>query len=110
VACTVLTQRGHEGKTYAVTGLESLTIAEMVEVIGKVLGRRLRYIPVPPCLAGIWLRRSGLSRQLVKALVQTLRALRKNEYADVTEDVERVTRHKPRDFEAWCHENVAAFQ
>jgi hypothetical protein len=82
----------------------------MVEVIGRVLGKCIRYIPVAPCLAGIWLRRSGLSRQLVKALLQTLRALRKNEYAYVTEDVEQITGQKPRAFEAWCRENVVAFQ
>jgi uncharacterized protein YbjT (DUF2867 family) len=110
MACTVLTQPGHEGSTYAVTGPESLTIADLVEIIGKVLGRRIRYIAIPPALAGIWLRRNGLPRELVKALVQTLDALRKNEYAVVTEDVERVTGHKPRGFEAWCRENVAAFQ
>ncbi len=110
VAFNVLTGSGHGGKTYVVTGPEALTIAEMVEVIGKVLGRRIRYIPVSPCLAGIWLRRSGLPGRLAKALIQTLRALRKNEYAYVTEDVERVTGHKPRDFESWCRENIAAFQ
>ncbi len=110
VACAVLTQPGHEGRTYTPTGPESLTIGEMVNIIGKVLGRRIRYIPIPSTLAGIWLRRTGLSTELVKALVQTLDALRKNQYSMLTEDVERVTGHKPRGFEAWCRENVAAFQ
>lgn len=110
VACTVLTQPGHEGSTYSVTGPESLTIAEMVEIIGKVLGKRIRYISIPPALGGLWLRRNGLSKELVKALVQTFVALRKNEYATVTEDVERIIGHKPRDYAAWCRENVAAFQ
>lgn len=110
MACTVLTQPGHEGSIYAVTGPESLTVAEMVGIIGKVLGRRIRYISIPPAFAAIWLRRNGLSKELVKALVQTFEALRRNEYATVTEDVERVTGHKPRGYEAWCRENVAAFQ
>src|SRR5262245_282969 len=106
VARRVLAEPGHEGKTYAVTGPESLAIAEMVGVIGRVLGRRIRYVSVPSCLAGIWLRRSGLSKSLVKALIETLRALRKSEYAYVTQDVERVTRCTPRSFERWCRENV----
>ena len=76
----------------------------------KVLGKRIRYISIPPVLAGVWLRRNGLSGELVKSLVQTFDALRRNEYAAVTDDAERVTGHKPRSYETWCRENIAAFQ
>lgn len=110
ISCVVLTQPGHEGRTYSVTGPESLTVGEMVAIIGKVLGKRIRYISIPPVLAGVWLRRNGLSGELVKALVQTFDALRRNEYAAVTDDAERVTGHKPRSYETWCRENIAAFQ
>lgn len=110
VACAVLTQDGHEGKIYKVTGPQSLTIGEMVQVLAKVLRKPLRYVNVPAFFAAIWMRRFGMSRELVKALMQTLGALRRNEYSYVTDAVERVGRVEPHTFEAWCRENIEAFR
>jgi uncharacterized protein YbjT (DUF2867 family) len=110
VACTVLTSSGHEGQIYEVTGPEALTIREMVQVLAKVLGKPLRYVNVPAFLAAIWLRRFGMSRELVKGLMETLGALRRSEYAYVTDAVERVGGVRPRTFETWCKEHIAAFQ
>ena len=110
VACAVLTQPGHAGQIYPLTGPESLTIAEMVQVIGRVLGKPLRYVSVPSFAATMWMRRSGLHPYVVKALVETLRALRRSEYAYVTDAVERVSGCKLRSFEMWCRDHITAFQ
>jgi uncharacterized protein YbjT (DUF2867 family) len=110
VACKVLTRPGHEGQTYELTGPELLTIADMVQILGKVLGKRIRYVNVPVFLAAISLRRFGLPRRVVKGLVETLGALRRSEYAYVTDAVERVGGHRPRTFEGWCRDHIAAFQ
>lgn len=110
VACAVLTQSGHEGKVYEVTGPEAHTIGDMVQVLARALGKPLRYVNVPAFLAAIWLRRFGMSPELVKGLMETLGALRRNEYAYVTDTVERVGGAKPRTFEAWCRENIGEFE
>jgi uncharacterized protein YbjT (DUF2867 family) len=110
VACAVLTQPVHAGQTYPLTGPESLTIGEMVQTIGQVLGKRLRYVSMPSFAAAIWMRRSGLPKYVVKALVETMGALRRSEYAYIKDDVERVSGCKPRSFEAWCREHITAFQ
>jgi uncharacterized protein YbjT (DUF2867 family) len=110
VACAVLTQAGHQGKVYELTGREVLTITEMVAILGQVLGQSIRYVDVPVFVAGWWMRRSGLPGYLVKGLLETLGALRRNEYAYVTEVVEQLGGRKPRPFEDWCRENIAAFQ
>jgi (4-alkanoyl-5-oxo-2,5-dihydrofuran-3-yl)methyl phosphate reductase len=111
VACKVLTNpEQHRGRIYELTGPEALTIGEMVQVLEKVLGKRIRYMNVPAFLAAAWLRKFGMSRELVKGLMETLGALRRNEYAYVTDAVESITGQKPRTFEAWCQDNLAAFQ
>lgn len=110
VASAVFTHSGHEGKTYELTGPEVFTIGEMVQVLAQVLGRPLRYVSIPAPLAAVWLRRFGMSRELVKALMETLAALRRNEYAYITDSVEKVTGAKPRTFEAWCRENASSFR
>jgi uncharacterized protein YbjT (DUF2867 family) len=110
VACNVLTTPGHTGQIYELTGPEALTIGEMVHILRNVLGQRIRYVNVPVFLAEIWMRRSGLPGCVVKGLMETLEALRRNEYAYVTDAVELITGHRPRSFEAWCQDHVAAFK
>jgi uncharacterized protein YbjT (DUF2867 family) len=44
VAAHVIVTTGHEGKSYDLTGPQSLTRREKVEAIGRALGRDLRYI------------------------------------------------------------------
>ena len=110
VASAVLTEPGHEGRIYELTGPESLTIGEMVEILAKVLNKPLRYVNVPTILAAVWLRKFGMSRELVQGLMETLGALRRNEYAYVTDCVQQVGGVTPRTFEHWCNENMGAFQ
>ncbi len=110
VGRAVLTQRGHEGRAYEVTGPELLTIGRMVEVLSRVLGKPLRYVDIPERAAGVWMAKRGVPLRLVDALVETLGALRSSRFAYVADTVERLTGREGRSFEAWCRENVAAFR
>ena len=47
VAAHCLLEDGHEGRSYELTGPESLTRRRRVEIIGAVLGRRLTYVDLP---------------------------------------------------------------
>ena len=51
VAVAALTQDGHAGKAYHVTGPESLTHREQFELIGRAHGRDLRYEELDPAAA-----------------------------------------------------------
>src|SRR5262249_6198574 len=46
VVAVVLTEDGHEGETYELTGPEALTYAEMAARLGAALGREIRYVDV----------------------------------------------------------------
>ena len=46
VAATILTQDGHDGNTYTLTGPETLTRAERLRQIGVALGRELTFVTV----------------------------------------------------------------
>ncbi len=48
VAVAALTQGGHEGQTYALTGPQALTRVQQLETIGAALGRRLTFAPCSP--------------------------------------------------------------
>lgn len=110
VACTVLTELGHEGKIYEITGPEALSIAEMVQTLAKALNKSIQYTDVPVLAAGISLIRFGLPLYVINGLMHTLGALRKSEYEYVTYAVEYIGKHESQTYEQWCRENAGAFQ
>jgi len=46
VAAEALLEPGHDGKTYVLTGAELLSRAEVVQALGKELGKPITYLPV----------------------------------------------------------------
>jgi (4-alkanoyl-5-oxo-2,5-dihydrofuran-3-yl)methyl phosphate reductase len=110
VAARALTQPGHHGKAYELTGSELFTIGEMVQIIAKVLGRPIQYRDIPPIAAKLFMRKTGMDKALVNALMEMLGSLRRDEGAIVTDTVRQVTGREPGSFEAWCREHTDAFR
>ena len=48
VAAVALTQPGHEGHVYALTGPEALTRIQQLDAIGQAIGRKLRFAEISP--------------------------------------------------------------
>jgi uncharacterized protein YbjT (DUF2867 family) len=71
VAVAVLTQSGHEGRTYDVTGPEALTYAEVAEQLSLVTGRRISYQAVTPQEARAMRMISGLDKYEAERLALT---------------------------------------
>jgi uncharacterized protein YbjT (DUF2867 family) len=110
VARVILTNAGHQGRAYDVTGPKSLTIGDMVSILSRVLNIPIQYVDVPEAEAGVWMvERLGFSPVLAAALVETLGALRASRFPDVADTVRRLTGRDGRSYEAWCRENAEAF-
>lgn len=109
VAAVALTQEGHTDQIYTLTGRELQTVAQEVEILARVLGRRVPYIETTPEEDA----RKALARGTDQANVEVIRnlneVLRANGAAVITDDVERVTGKRPASFERWCRRNAAAF-
>ncbi len=96
VVVRVLSDPGHEGKTYSLTGPRALSLQEVAELLAYEPGSRVD----APGLG--WQhhcseeRRSGHSL-LDQALCEHWIAVSENRFATVTPDVERLTGHAPRD-------------
>jgi uncharacterized protein YbjT (DUF2867 family) len=109
VAVVTLTQDGHLGKGYFLTGPEALTAREMVEIIAEVTGRSIDFEDVTPHeLAEAAIKRgtSPAEARMMEALNELFRAGRSG---FVTDDVENLTGTTPGTFRAWCERNAAAF-
>ena len=110
VATTVLTQPGHNGRAYELTGPELLSMDEMVRVIAKALNKPLTYTDIPPFAAKIFMLKNGMDRILVKALMEMMSYLRKNKGAIMTDTVQKILGCPPQSFEIWCNEQINLFR
>ena len=110
VAALALTQAGHSGQVYELTGSELLTVKEMVGIISRTLGKPIRYVDIPPFAAKLRMSKSGMDKRRVNTLMELLKSLRKNESARVRDTVQRLTGRPARTFEEWCQENINAFR
>ena len=109
VAVKALTQAGHEGQAYTLTGPESLSAAGHAAIAAKVLGRPVTFVDVPPEAARDGMLKSGMPPVYVEALLDLLSVMKRGGADIVTNDVERVLGRKPATFESWVRRHAAAF-
>ncbi len=109
VAAAALTQPGHAGQAYELTGPELLTMGEMVALISQAIGKPLKYTDIPVLAAKLWLKQSGLNKELVNAIGELMSAIRKNKGAQMTDTVAQITGRPAKTFRAWSCEHKEAF-
>jgi uncharacterized protein YbjT (DUF2867 family) len=110
VAAAVLTKPELAGKAYELTGPESLTTQQQVDVLAKVLGRPLKYVNVPDEAARDSMLGMGWPPPYVSAMVGLIQTLRSLGHIAPTADVKTVLGREPRSFEQWAQANAAAFR
>ncbi len=81
----------------------------MVECLGRVLNRPIRYVDIPETVAAEHMLNAGLPQYVVEGLTQTFVALRNNEFAYTTDAVERTAGRPPGTFENWCRKHIQLF-
>ena len=109
VAVAALTEPGHEGRTYTLTGPEALTHAEMAAALAKATGKPIRYVDVAPEAMGAAMVGMGMPQWQADGLVEDYAHYRRGEAAAVATGVEDATARAPRAFEAFAHDYVDAF-
>ena len=108
VAVRALSEDGHAGAKYILTGPESLTQRDQVRIIGEAIGRRLRFEEIPPEVARrelAMLLTAPIADMLLEAWPATL-----GKPAPVTSTVAEVTGTAPRSFREWAVDHAAEFQ
>lgn len=101
VAAAVLRETSaHEGRILTLTGAEALTLDEVAERAGRVLGRTLRFEDETVEAAYAWRsERYGAAAWQLDAWVSTYTAIADGSVAAVTDDVELVLGRRPRTLE-----------
>ena len=109
IAARALMTDLHLGLKLELTGPRSLTHREMVETIGQVLLRPLRYVEVSPADALKAMVQQGLDQDFVATLLRRY-ATNSGKPSTVTGDAAAVLGRSPRSFAEWAMENIQALR
>jgi uncharacterized protein YbjT (DUF2867 family) len=106
VAVAALTEPGHEGEIYELTGPRLLSFPDAVAEIAKANGRDITYVPVSveEYVAGA--AEHGIPDEFVEFLSYLFRDVLGNN-AQVTDAVQRVLGRPPRDFAEYAASSAA---
>ena len=110
VAARALTEDGHEGKTYVLTGPEALSYYDVAAKLSEATGRSITYVPVTPEQFREGALASGLPEWLVGALERLNEIFASGHAAEVTDDVRRVAGKEPITFDQFARDHAQAFR
>ena len=102
VAVVALTEDGHAGQIYELTGPRLLTFAEAVDEISQATGRAIQYIQIPQeaFLAGI--AEAGLPEDIAWLLNYLFATVLDGRNASLGDGVQKALGREPRDFADFC--------
>jgi uncharacterized protein YbjT (DUF2867 family) len=109
VAVEVLLGSGHEGKTYSLTGPDSLLHDEIAEILSREVGRPIRYVDVGEDDACNALHRRGVPPEVTAVLCELWLDMRRGKFAPVAQGVEEVVGRRPRSFEQFARDHREEF-
>ena len=107
VAVVTLTQDGHQGKTYPLTGPQALTRIEQLNCIGTAIGRKLHFQEIPP---------EVFQKEMEKYMHPPVIKMLLDYWSDtltvpdvVLPTVEQLTGHKARTLVQWAKDHASDF-
>lgn len=108
VAVKALTEDGHAGKAYTLTGPEALTNSDVAQIFSAELGRQITFVNLAPEQLKQSLLVAGVPEWSANALLDLQRLYREGKAATVTGDVERILGRKPLDFAQFARDYRSA--
>jgi uncharacterized protein YbjT (DUF2867 family) len=106
-----LSEDGHAGRTYEVTGPRLLTwreaVGEIGREIGRVSGRDVRFAAVPPADYAAALDAAGLEPEVTELLIYLFTEVSDGRNASLTGGVQAALGRPPRDFAAYAADVAA---
>jgi uncharacterized protein YbjT (DUF2867 family) len=110
VAAKTLTEPGHEGKIYPLTGPEALTMAEVAEKLSTATGRPIRYVNVAPDEARKAQLARGVPEYTADALAELFAERRKGKESQVWPTTEEILGRRATSFDEFATRHAAIFR
>lgn len=109
VALKTLTESGHEGKRYELTGPESLSWERAARILTEATGRKIEYVSLTEDQARQQMKESGIPDWFIEGLLELGRAFRKGHLAMVTGTLQEITGNPPHTFQQFVKDNIESF-
>jgi uncharacterized protein YbjT (DUF2867 family) len=110
VAAKVLTEEGHEGKVYTLTGPAAISFYEVAEALSEVLGKEVRYVNISLEDAKRAMLNMGLSEWRADVLIEYAKAHSEGYSNFTTEDVEQLTGHRATSYKEFATDFERVFR
>ena len=108
VAAAALTESGHEGKIYDITGPQALTHAEMASQLSDALGRDIAFVDIPEQAMRDMLFAFGIPAWQADGLIEDYAHYRRGEASSIASGVQLATGVKPHSFDEFAHDYAPA--
>jgi uncharacterized protein YbjT (DUF2867 family) len=109
IAVAALLDPRHSGRTYTLTGPETLSAHEQAAVLADILGRPVPLHDVSPQERREQLRAAGLSEHYADGLMVTTRFIQEGGNDVVTGDVQDLLGRPARTYRQWAEDHASAF-
>jgi uncharacterized protein YbjT (DUF2867 family) len=111
VAALALTEDGHQGKEYVLTGDEAFTVTEQVQILGAAVGRDIEVRAAATAEEAARSRfPNGAPPALAAAITEMFHFMRADTIGLRTDTVRRLLGRGPKTFADWCTRNARRFQ
>jgi uncharacterized protein YbjT (DUF2867 family) len=110
IAALVLTNPGHEGKIYPLTGPEALTMTEVAERLSAATGKTIKYINVSPEDVRKAQLAAGVPAYIADALAELFAERRKGKESQVWPIAQTLLGRRPTSFAEFAARNAAIFR
>jgi uncharacterized protein YbjT (DUF2867 family) len=108
VAAAALTQSGHDGRVYDLTGPRLLTFADTAAEISAATGREVRYLPITSEEYAAAAAEAGIPAEEIEPLTDLFVRVLDGHNAHLSGDVERILGRPARDFTDYAKTTAAA--
>ncbi len=108
VAVAALTEPGHAGQLYELTGPRLMTFAEAIAEIARATGRDIAYQPVPNQIFSEAMAAQGVPADFVWLVNYLFTEVLDGRNESLTDGVQRALGRAPRDFSDYVAETAAA--
>ena len=107
-AVAALTEDGHAGQVYELTGPRLLTFAEAVEEISRAAGRAIQFTQIPREAFAAGIAEAGLPEDIAWLLDYLFATVLDGRNASLGDGLQKALGREPRDFADYCRVTAAS--
>ncbi len=108
-AFAVIVGKGHEGKSYILTGPEAISFNDVAKIFSDVLHKEVKYVNVPHEASIQAMTGMGMPEWIAEGYAELDEGFGENFANDTTKNVENLTWHPARSFEQFANDFAHVF-